>query len=86
MPKIYPEPLLFCLAWAALAIAAGIMGSIWMGILFSAGLALILMPLTATIVTRTGDFALERQVRWGMLVVAALALAIWLNVPGAPSS
>ena len=76
MPKIYPEPLLFCLAWAALAITAGITGSIWMGILFSAGLALILMPLTATIVNKTGDFTLERQVRWGLLVVAALALAI----------
>jgi hypothetical protein len=83
MPKIYPEPLLFCLAWAALAITAGIMASIWMGILFSAGLALILMPLTATIVTRTGDFMLERQVRWGLLVVAALALAIWLHVGAA---
>ena len=84
MPKLYAEPLLFCLAWAALAIAAGIMASIWMGILFSAGLALILMPLTATIVTKTGDFTLERQVRWGLLVLAALALAIWLNVSSAP--
>jgi hypothetical protein len=84
MPKIYPEPLLFCLAWAALAITAGIMASIWMGILFSAGLALILMPLTATIVTKTGDFMLERQVRWGLLVIAALGLAVWLRVSGAP--
>jgi uncharacterized protein (DUF58 family) len=85
MPKLYPEPLLFCLAWAALAIAAGIYVSIWMGILFSAGLALILMPLTATIVSKTGDFALERQVRWGLLVIAALGLAVWLRVQGAPS-
>ena len=78
MPKIYPEPLLFCLAWAALAISAGIMASIWMGILFSAGLALILMPLSATIITKTENLALERQVRWALLVLAALALAIWL--------
>jgi hypothetical protein len=83
MPRIYPEPLLFCLAWAALAITAGILGSIWMGILFSAGLALILMPLTAMVVSKTGDFAVERQVRWGLLVMAALALAIWLNLSGA---
>jgi len=83
MPKIYPEPLLFCLAWAALALTAGFMASIWMGILFSAGLALILMPLTATIVTKTGDFTLERQVRWGLLVVAALGLTVWLNFSGA---
>jgi uncharacterized protein (DUF58 family) len=83
MPKLYPEPLLFCLAWAALALTAGIMASIWMGILFSAGLALVLMPLTATIVSKTGDFTLERQVRWGLLVVAGLGLAIWLHFTGA---
>ena len=80
--RLHPEPLLFCLAWAALAIAAGIMASIWMGILFSAGLAIVLMPLTATIVTKTGDFALERQVRWGLLVLAALGLAVWLKLSG----
>jgi hypothetical protein len=83
MTKLHPEPLLFCLAWAALAVAAGIMASIWMGILFSAGLALILMPLSATIITRTESFALERQVRWGLLVIAALALAVWLKLSGA---
>jgi uncharacterized protein (DUF58 family) len=83
MPKLHVEPLLFCLAWAAVAIAAGIMASVWMGILFSAGLAIVLMPLTATIVTKTGDFALERRVRWGLLVIAALGLAIWLKVSGA---
>jgi uncharacterized protein (DUF58 family) len=79
MPRLHAEPLLFCLAWAALAITAGIMASVWMGILFSAGLAIVLMPLTATIVTRTGDFTLERQVRWGLLVVAAVGLAITLR-------
>ncbi len=82
MPKLYPEPLLFCLAWAALAIVAGIAASIWMGILFSAGLALILMPMSAAIITKTEDFVLERRVRWGLLVVAALALAMWLQLSG----
>jgi hypothetical protein len=85
MLKLHPEPLLFCLVWAALAIAAGVMASIWMGILFSAGLALILMPLSATIITRTESFTLERQVRWGLLVAAALALAIWLRFSGSLS-
>lgn len=83
MPRIYPEPLLFCLAWAGLAIAAGVLGSVWMGILFSAGLALVLMPLTATVVSRTDDFNLERQVRWGVLVLAALGLTVWLKLSGA---
>jgi nitric oxide reductase large subunit len=83
MPRLYPEPLLFCLAWAGLAITAGIMASVWLGILFSAGLALILMPLSATIITRTENPALERQVRWGLLVIAALALAVWLHFSAA---
>ena len=86
MPKLYPEPLLFCLAWAGLAIAAGIMASIWMGILFSAGLALILMPLSATIIAKTENFAIERQVRWGLLILAALALAAGLAVQSSSSS
>ena len=82
MPKLYPEPLLFCLAWGALAIAAGLMASIWLGILFSAGLALILMPLSAIIMTKTENPALERQARWGLLLLAALALALWLRLAG----
>jgi hypothetical protein len=85
MPRLHAEPLLFCLAWAALALAAGLMASIWMGLLFSAGLAIVLMPLTATIVTKTGDFALERQMRWGLLVLAALGLAVWLKISGVSS-
>ena len=79
MPKLHPEPALFCLAWAALAIAAGTMGSIWLGILFSGGLALVLMPLSATIISKTENLTLERQVRWGLLVLTALALFVWLQ-------
>lgn len=86
MPKFHPEPLIFCLAWAALAFAAAVMGSIWLGILFSAGLAIVLMPLSATIISKTGNFALERQVRWGLLVLAALALSGWLIVQSSSSS
>jgi len=73
MPRLYPEPLLFCLAWAALAIW-GAMTSIWIGILLSGGLTLVLMPLSATIILKREDPALERQVRWGVLVLAAMAL------------
>ena len=86
MPRLHAEPLLFCLAWAGLAFAAAIMASIWIGILFSAGLAILLMPLSATIVSKTGNFTLERQVRWGLLVLAALALALWLNFQSSSSS
>jgi len=85
MPRLYAEPLIFCLAWAALAFAAAIMGSLWAGILFSAGLAIVLMPLSATIIAKTENFALERQVRWGLLILAALALAAGLSLQAPPS-
>lgn len=79
MPRLHAEPLLFCLAWAGLAIAAAIMVSIWTGILFSAGLAIVLMPLSATVIAKTGNFALERQIRWSLLLAAAalLAIGVW---------
>jgi len=78
--------MIFCLAWAALAFTAAITASIWVGILFSAGLAMVLMPLSATIITKTGNFALERQIRWGLLVLAALALSVWLITQSSSSS
>jgi hypothetical protein len=79
MPKFQLEPFLFCLAWAALAIAGTMLGGIWAGSALSFGLLLILMPLSAVILTRYEDAALERQVRWGLLAVAGLGLAVWLN-------
>ena len=78
MPRLHPEPLLFCLAWAMLAIWGG-MTSIWLGILLSGGLAVVLMPVSAAIISKREDPVLERQVRWGILAIAALALPIWLN-------
>ena len=72
MPKFYPEALAFCLLWGALAIA----GFAWVGwgagALLSAGLFLIIMPSSALILSRTGSFALERTIRWGILILAAL--------------
>lgn len=78
MPKLHAEPLIFCLVWAAVALWGG-MASIWAGILLSGGLAVVLMPVSAMILSKTEDATLERQVRWGILALAALALAIWLN-------
>jgi hypothetical protein len=86
MPKLHPEPMVFCLAWAALAFTAAITASVWVGILFSAGLAIVLMPLSAAIISKTGDFGLERQARWGLLVLAALGLSVWLAVQSSSSS
>lgn len=85
MSRLHPEPLLFCLAWAALAIWGG-MTSIWIGILLSGGLAVALMPLSATIITKREDPVLERQVRWGLLVLAALALFAYVAIQSSSSS
>jgi len=82
MTRLHPEPLLFCAAWAALAIAGGLWGSWWIGVLLSFGLLLLISAASLQILTRTENMALERQVRWGILVVAALALVVGINAFG----
>ena len=85
MPKLYPEALAFCLAWAALAIAAGIMASVWLGILFSGA---CFGPDAAL----RDDHHEDREFRagapgaLGLLVLAALALAVWLRLAGTSAS
>ena len=76
MPKFHAEPLLFCLAWAALAIWGG-MSSLWLGILLTGGLLTVLMPISASIITKREDFVLERQVRWGILLLAGLGVLLY---------
>ena len=74
MKRIYPEALLYCLIWVALALF-GLDRLGWKaGLALSVGLFLVVMPASAIILSRTGNFALERGVRWGILVVAAIAL------------
>ncbi len=79
MTRLHPEPLLFCAAWAALAIAGGIWGSWWIAVLLSFGLLLLISAASLKILTRTEDMQLERQVRWGILAVAAFGLLAWLS-------
>ena len=73
------EPLIFCLCWVLLAVVASVLGGTWAGVAIALGLLLILMPTSAFILTRYEDEKLERQVRWGILVIAGLLLAIWLK-------
>jgi hypothetical protein len=74
MPKLYPEALAYCVLWVALALF-GLDRLGWKAALaLSVGLFLIVMPASAIILSRTGNFAIERGVRWGILVAAALAL------------
>ena len=76
MPKIHFEALIFSLTWAALAIYGGVTAGFMAGAALSAGLLLIIMPTSAFVLSKTGNFTLERQVRWGILVVAALVLGL----------
>jgi hypothetical protein len=74
MPKIYPEALLFCILWAALAVAGFSLLGLKAGLALSVGLFVIIMPASVLILSRTGNFMLERGVRWAILAAAALAL------------
>ena len=79
MPRLDWEALLFCLAWAALALAGGIYAGLLVGALLSVGLLILISASSMQVLAQSGDPAMERQVRWGILVVAALALAVYLN-------
>ncbi|HEV2867383.1 MAG TPA: hypothetical protein VGX37_12810 [Allosphingosinicella sp.] len=79
MPRVHYEALLFCLAWAALAIAGGLYGSWWIGVLLSVGMLILISASSMQILSQSGDEVMERQVRWGILMVAALGLAVYLN-------
>ena len=72
------EALTFGVAWAALAVAAGILAGWTAGAVLSVGLLLLIMPASSIILSRTGNFAIERQVRWGILALGALGLALYL--------
>ena len=82
MPRIHYEALLFCLAWAALAIAGGLYGGLWVGALLSFGLLILISASSMQILSQTEDPIMERQVRWGILIVAAMGLMVWLNAFG----
>ena len=74
------DALAYCIAWAALAFAGWHFSGLAAGLLLSVGLFLIVMPTSALVLTRTGNFQLERGIRWGILVLAALALLSFLDL------
>jgi hypothetical protein len=80
MPKLYPEALLFCLLWAALAIYGGLELGWKAGAVLTLGLFILIMPTSALILSRTGSFKLERGVRWAILTVAAAVLLSALDL------
>lgn len=82
MPRLNLDALAYCILWAALAIFGWRVGGLKIGLLLSVGLFLLVMPSSALILSRTGSFAAERTVRWGLLVAAGLLLASYSDVTG----
>ncbi len=76
MPKLYPEALLFCVVWAALAIWGGLELGWKAGAALTLGLFILIMPTSAAILSRTGSFSLERGVRWGRLAAAIVVVSM----------
>ena len=74
MHRFNLDAFLYCLAWAALALAGWHVGGLRAGLLLTAGLFLIVMPTSALILSRTGNFKTERVIRWSILVAAAAVL------------
>ena len=83
LPRFNADALIYCIAWAALAIIGWDVGGMRAGLLLSVGLFLIVMPTSAVVLSRTGSFRLERGIRWGILVVAALALFSFADIGAA---
>jgi hypothetical protein len=86
MPKLHAEALIFCLAWAALAVLAFARAGYLAGAVMSVGLLVLIMPVSSLILDKTGDFAKERMARWGILIAAALAFAAWQAIQSSSSS
>ena len=72
----HPEAALFCLAWVAVAVAGYVLEGWLAGSLLTFGLLAIVMPATGYILSKKDDFVLERTVRWSILILAGLALAL----------
>ncbi|HZG45651.1 MAG TPA: hypothetical protein VEZ41_05215 [Allosphingosinicella sp.] len=72
----HPEAAAFCLAWVGIAAAGFILQGWLAGSILSMGLLAILGPTSAAIISRTDDFALERTVRWSILIGAGAILAL----------
>ena len=75
--RLHLEALAYCILWTALALY-GLDRLGWKaGLSLSVGLFLIVMPASALILSRTGNFSLERAVRWGILAAAAAAIVLF---------
>lgn len=72
----HPEAAAFCLAWVAVAAAGYILEGWLAGSFLTLGLLAVIMPTSGLLITRYDDFALERTVRWSILIGAGAILAL----------
>ena len=82
MRRFNLDALLYCFAWAALALAGWHVGGLKAGLLLSAGLFLVVMPTSALVLSRTGNFKTERAIRWSILLAAGLVLLSFSDLAG----
>ena len=75
-PLWHPEAASFCAAWVAVATAGFVLEGFVAGALLSLGLMSVLMPISGYLLGKRGDVVLERNVRWSVLIVAGLILAL----------
>lgn len=81
--RLNVDALVYSIAWVLLAVIGWRIAGLRAGILLSVGLFLVIMPVSALVLSRTGNFALERGIRWGILAVAAIALFSFADVRSA---
>jgi hypothetical protein len=80
--RINWDALVYSLLWALLAAVGFQVAGLKAGLLLSIGLFPVIMLSSALILSRRGDFRLERIVRWTILAAAALALASYADLLG----
>ena len=83
LPGFNLDALAYCILWAVLAMVGYSVGGLQAGLLLSVGLFLLVMPSSAFILVKTGNFSAERTLRWGLLAAAALLLASYADLRGA---
>ena len=77
MHRLNQDALLYCVVWTAVAMLGWQLAGLTAGLILSVGLFPVVILTSALILSRTGDFRLERAVRWGILGVSAIILILW---------
>ncbi len=78
-PRFDAEAIAFGIAWAGLALYAGMVSGWQVGAALSVGLMVMNMPHSIFVLTRTDNFRTERIVRWSLLVLAAALYLVWVS-------